>query len=258
MWLRRLVGVVMIITCLGMIGIVIVGIFSPDNTSVAGLDVTPSGTTVAAVAPPTVTISAKPGSVPVGSYSALTWSSTSNPDSCTATGDWTGKKTAYGAESTGRVTKTGTLKYSIECTNSGGTAAASVAIEVVPADAAPSTQAAQTGTSSSATTTVSYCGGRIPCYGPNDVASHNGSGNCWGWNGDRVINISGLDLGFHKAKTGISSIEISQVCGHDLAPSLSGGVSAGGQTRDHNQSTKSNSDRNEISYFVGYFDGNKR
>ncbi len=256
MWLKKLVGVVMIVTCLGMIAIVVVGVFSPDKQVAASLDVTVA--IQPKVKPPTVTISANPGSVAVGSYSALTWSSTANPEFCTATGSWLGKKTPYGAESTGRVTKIGTLKYVIDCTNAGGTASASVSVVVVAADVVPSAQAPQTGTSSTSTTTAAYCGGRIPCYSASEVATHNGSGNCWGWNGDRVINISGFDLGFHKAKTGISTIEVSQVCGRDLAPSLRGDVSAGGQTRDHNQSTKSNSDRNEISYFVGYYDGNKK
>lgn len=256
MWLRRLVGLVMIVTCLGMIGIVVVGIFSTDKQVSGGLNATVKS--LPPVMPPTVTISADPGSIAVGSYSALKWSTTANPESCTATGSWSGQKTAYGSESTGRVTQIGTLKYIIDCKNSGGSASASVSVSVVAADAVPVNQVAQTGTSSSATTTASYCGGRIPCYGASEVVAHSGAGNCWGWNGDRVVNISGLDLGFHKAKTGISTIEVSQVCGRDLAPSLRGEVSAGGQTRNHNESTKSNSDRNEISYFVGYFDGNKK
>lgn len=257
MWLKRLVGIVMIVTCVGMIAIVVVGVFSTDNRVSAGLNAAALVENTA-VQPPTVTLSVDPGSISAGKYSSLKWSTTANPDTCTASGAWTGVKTAYGIESTGRLSTPGTLKYTIECKNAGGTASASISVTVVPADVAPPVDVVrQTSTSNASTTTATYCSGRIPCYGPSGVATHAGAGNCWGWNGDRVINISGFDLGFHKAKTGISTIEVSQVCGRNLGPSLSGGVSAGGQTRDHNQSTKTNSDRNEIPYFVGYFDNAK-
>lgn len=257
MWFRRLVGIVMIVTCVGMVAIVVVGVFSPDNNVNAGLDVTTSAGK-AAIAPPTVTLSVDPGSISAGKFSAIKWSTTSNPDSCTATGAWTGEKTAYGTESTGRLSAPGTFEYKMECKNNGGTASASISVNVVAANVTPSVSSTpQTSKSNASTTTTNYCSGRIPCYGPSGIAAHAAAGNCWGWNGDRVINISGFDIGFHKAKTGISTIEVSQICGHDLAPSLRGDVSAGGQTRDHNQSTKTNSDRNEIPYFVGYFDNAK-
>ncbi|QQS19423.1 hypothetical protein IPL85_04025 [Candidatus Saccharibacteria bacterium] len=89
------------------------------------------------------------------------------------------------------------------------------------------------------------------------MAAHGSAGNCWGYNGNRVINISGFDAAYHKAKSGIGSVEVSGVCGKDLSGSLGGSVSAEGQTRNHNAATKSNADRNLIPYFVGYFDVNK-
>lgn len=254
MWLKRLVGVVMILTCVGMNVLVLVGFFSPVKVSKVGF----LATTADAPAP-TVIITIKPDAISAGSYSALTWTTTGSPDSCQASGDWSGPKTPFGAESTGRISTPGNYTYVLECSGKGGSAKASVALAVGPASAPPpAAPKTNTGGSSSGSTAVTYCDGAAPCYGPKDVASHSASGNCWGWNGTKVINISGLDAGFHKAKTGISTIEVSQVCGKDLAPALSGGVSTSDSpARDHNPTTKANADNNERPYFVGYFDSTK-
>lgn len=255
MWLRRLVGIVMIVTCFGMIGLAVIGIFSPEKKSNVGfLANNPVANSI--IPAPSVTLSASPETVPVGGFSALAWTSTNNPDTCKASGTWQGVKTAGGAESTGRISTIGDQTYTITCTNKGGESHVSVVLHVVAADVKIQPNNNKR-TATSSPVAASYCSGRIPCYGARDISTHASSGNCWGWNGDRVINISGFDAGFHKAKSGISSIEISQVCGVDLGPSLRGSISAGGQTRDHNSTTKSNSDQNEIPYFVGYFDGSK-
>ena len=252
MWLRRLVGFVVIVTFISMNVLAIAGLFSkPKNANeIAGLSLAPPSVEAA----PTISFSVDPATIPAGTTSALQWETTGNP-ACTASGDWKGDKTAFGAESTGRVSTEGKRVYTLTCTNAGGSAQANVELSVGPANSAP-VPATQT-KAATKPTTPTYCGGRSPCYGPKDVAAHSSAGNCWGWNGDRVMNISNLDANFHQAKSGISSIQVSDVCGHDLAASLSGSVSAGGQTRNHNNSTKSNSDRNEIPYFVGYFDANK-
>lgn len=255
MWLRRLVGLVMIITCIGMNVLVLVGFFSPVKVSNVGfLATTPPD----AVAAPVVTMTAKPDAISAGSFSALTWTATGNPESCVASDAWTGIKTPFGAESTGRIATAGSRTYTLTCTNKGGSAKASVVIAVGSATApTPAPPKSNSNGSSTSNLLAAYCGGASPCYGPSQVAIHNASGNCWGWNGDRVINISGFDIGYHVAKTGISTIELSQVCGKDLAPALSGNVSAGGQTRNHNPTTKANADNNERPYFVGYFDSAK-
>lgn len=254
MWLRRLVGIVMIVTCVGMNALVLVGFFSPVKVSNVGfLATTPAD----AIAAPVVTMTAKPDAISAGSFSALTWTATGSPESCVASDGWSGAKTPFGAESTGRVANPGTLTYTLTCTNKGGSAKASVIIAVGATSAPPPAAPKSNSNGSSTSTAATYCGGASPCYGPSQVATHSGSGNCWGWNGTRVINISGLDAGYHIAKTGISTIEVSQICGKDLAPSLNGSVSAGGQTRDHNPTTKANADANERPYFVGYFDNAK-
>ncbi|MGV9001946.1 MAG: hypothetical protein ACOH18_03235 [Candidatus Saccharimonadaceae bacterium] len=251
MWLKRLVGIVMIVTCVGMNALVLIGFFSPVKISTAG-QVSVAPTEVA----PMVTISAKPDAISAGTYSALSWTTTGNPKSCSASGNWTGPKTAFGAESTGRITTPGTYTYNLECTNAGGTSKASVSV-AVGAASAPPPAAPKSNTSGSGSSGVTYCEGASPCYGPKEVASHNASGNCWGWNGNRVINITGLDAGYHRAKTGISSIEVSQICGKDLAPALGGNVSVENKTQDHKPTTKANADNNLRPYFVGYFDGKK-
>ncbi|MEO8105601.1 MAG: hypothetical protein ABI602_04690 [Candidatus Saccharibacteria bacterium] len=251
MWLRRLVALVMIITCVGMNALVLVGFFSPTQKPVVNLS---SSTTAAIPAPPTVSLTAKPDAITAGSFSAISWTTTGEVSTCTASDNWSGPKTANGAESTGRISTPGNYTYVLTCSNSGGSNKASAIIAVGAAIAPPSPVVPKN------TTTVTaslYCGGSSPCYGAREVGQHAAAGNCWGWNIDRVYNISQLDSGFHKAKSGINTIEISQLCGKDLAPSLNGSVSAGGTTRNHNPTTKSNADQNETPYVVGYFDANK-
>lgn len=260
MWLKRLVGISMIISLIGMNAIVLIGIFSPSKSS---FSLTQS---VAPPVPPQVTIKASPTEVAAGLFSAITWDVSGEITGCTASGDWSGPKTQFGSESTGRLSSEGKKTYTLTCQNAGGSGSSSVSINVMPASTASAASASASSSSSSSSSSASspstpsqpvYCGGASPCYGPRDVASHSSAGNCWGWNGNRVMNITSFDSGYHKGKSAISSIEVSGVCGKDLASSLAGGVSAGGQTRNHNASTKANADRNMIPYFVGYFDSSK-
>jgi hypothetical protein len=75
---------------------------------------------------PTVTLSASPASLSPGQSSALTWSST-NATSCTASGGWTGLKTATGQES---VTPASTATYTLSCSGDGGTSSASTTVTI--------------------------------------------------------------------------------------------------------------------------------
>lgn len=250
MWLKRLVAAAMIMACVGMNVLVVWGLFFAKNTT-AGSDVSLSNTTP--VEAPTIELSVNPVAIPAGTTSAISWKTTGSPDVCTASGAWEGPKTQFGAESTGRVKTKGSYAYTLVCKNKGGSAEAKAVLTVNDASTAPVSNT----TPSAPKPTVTYCGGRKPCYGPKEIASHGSSGNCWGWNGDRVINITGLDAAYHKSKTGIGTIEVSSICGKDLAAALGGSASAGGQTHDHKSSTKSNADRNEIPYFVGYYDAKK-
>jgi hypothetical protein len=255
MWLNKTVGIAMIITCLLLNGLVVAGLFVPDKKppKVAFVNA-PAQAAPIVIAPPTISLTATPSSISAGTSTALNWTTTGGVTACTGSGTWTGPKTPFGAESTGRLSQPGNFSYELSCVGGGGTAKAVAVITVGNAIAPP--KAASVVTSVSSTGSV-YCGGRAPCYGNNDVASHTSSSNCWGYNLDRVINISGFDGGFHVVKSGISSIAISSICGKNLGPALSGQVSAEGQTRNHNPTSKQNADKNMAAYFVGYFDASK-
>ena len=257
MWLKRLVGVVMIVVCIGMNALVLIGFFAPDKTKSAAL-VQQQAAQAPVVLPPSVTLSVNPSTISAGGFSALTWTSTNNPTSCNASDSWSGVKTANGAESTGRVSNPGSYKYTISCTNSGGTGNISVTLTVGPANVPPPVAKAGSGTATSAQVAV-YCGGRVPCYGTSGVASHNSSGNCWGWLGDRVINVSAFDSGFHAARSGVGSIQIGSICGKDLSSAINGGATTPEYPNGHvhKNGASSNTDANYLGYFVGYYDSSK-
>ena len=73
---------------------------------------------------PTVNLRSR-GSVSCGKEAILTWDST-NADSCTASGAWSGSKRTNGSETVGDFT--GTKTFKITCRNEGGTASDSVTL----------------------------------------------------------------------------------------------------------------------------------
>ncbi|MBP7760184.1 hypothetical protein KA093_00100 [Candidatus Saccharibacteria bacterium] len=250
MWLKKLVAVSMIVTLIGMNAVAAIGIFAPNGTT-PGISLSqPEIVTL-----PEVTFAADPTEVAVGSFGALKWSVKGTVDTCTGSGDWSGAKTPFGSESTGRLSAVGTKTYTLTCANSAGSVPVSVTVTVKAG--AVATSPTQPSSKPSSPAQPVYCQGASPCYGPREVAAHASPGNCWGYNANRVINISGFDAAFHQSKSGIGSIEVSGVCGVNLVGALGGSVSAGGQTRNHNNSSKNNADRNMIPYFVGYYDGAK-
>ncbi len=70
---------------------------------------------------PTVTLAAYPTTVFTGESTQLKWDVTNNPTSCTASGDWSGLKTASGTQSTAGLTSAKQYSYGLQCTNSAGT-----------------------------------------------------------------------------------------------------------------------------------------
>lgn len=266
MWLRRLVGIVMIITLVGMNVIAIMGLFVADKKQTVGLSTANGGSSQTLDQIPTVSLTADPGTVAVGNAAALSWTTTGSPSSCTASGAWTGAKTPFGAESSERFATIGNFTYTISCTNAAGTAEASTTI-AVSKTAGASGKSSSSSSSSSGSGSSSggssagknYCSGRVPCYSTKEVASHNSKGNCWGWLGDRVINVSGFDAGFHIARSGVASVEVSGICGTDLMPAVSGKVPSADYPRGHEHTlgATSTSDKNYLSYFVGYYDAAK-
>jgi hypothetical protein len=84
--------------------------------------------TVTPAAPPSVDLSADPDWVAHGTSTALAWNTT-NADSCTASGAWSGSKNASGGtENVGPITEDST--YSISCSGSGGSAVSAVSVGV--------------------------------------------------------------------------------------------------------------------------------
>jgi hypothetical protein len=81
---------------------------------------------------PTVTLSAQPTSVAVGESSTVTWSST-DADTCSASGAWSGARATSGQEATGPLA-TGEHTFTLTCSGPGGQASQSV---VVTASDAP-------------------------------------------------------------------------------------------------------------------------
>lgn len=86
-----------------------------------------SGGVLAAPAP-TVTISASPDTIMVGSSSTLTWSST-DATSCTASGSWGGSRATSGSLVV-TPSPAGTKTYTLTCSGPGGSAASSATLTV--------------------------------------------------------------------------------------------------------------------------------
>lgn len=250
MWLKRLVGVVMIITLVGMNALVVLGIVMPEKTQKKAV-VPPAVAAPAVLPPPTIDLTVSPSSIAANATSALKWTTTGSPTDCQASGNWTGPKTQFGTESTGRIKAPGNYTYTITCTNLGGKAESTATITV--GDAVAPTKSVVSSSTPSATAPT-YCNGRAPCYSKSDVASHNSGGNCWSWNIDRVINVTAL-VQIHQVE-GVD-IETNQICGHDAAPSLSGsqGVPSSPSGHPHNKDTQKNNSTNLV--FVGFFDSTK-
>ncbi|MBA4284449.1 MAG: hypothetical protein C0434_02820 [Xanthomonadaceae bacterium] len=79
---------------------------------------------------PTVSLSAAPATVTLGSTSTLSWSST-DATSCTASDDWSGSRATSGSASV-TPAATGTARYTLSCTGGGGSASATATVTVNP------------------------------------------------------------------------------------------------------------------------------
>ena len=90
----------------------------------------PDGSTPA----PTVTFTADPTAIDEGGASLLGWSTT-DADSCTASGGWSGSRSTQGSES---VSLSGTTGFTLACTGAGGSTQESVTVTVNAAGPAPS------------------------------------------------------------------------------------------------------------------------
>ena len=82
MWLKRFVAVALIIALIGMNTIAVVGLLVPPKQGKADRSSATDATTT--VVQPTVTLSVSPSTIAVQTTSALSWSTTGDPTSCTA------------------------------------------------------------------------------------------------------------------------------------------------------------------------------
>ncbi len=212
-------------------------------SNTAGTNTKSAVLTVLAV--PVVSISVAPASINTGSAATVTWSATASPTSCTASGSWSGSKAASGSVSTGAIASAGSYTYTLSCTNTGGSGSNSATLTAT--NPAPV-----------------YCGGNTPCYGVTDVAGHASVGNCWGWNLNRVINITGFRPK-HPGGQQTGSLEsATSSCNRDLHAILVGSAaitgykdSGGSTTHNHTKGGANNTASSILSYLVGYWDATK-
>lgn len=80
---------------------------------------------------PVITLSANPIATTTGGSSTLTWTTSNNPTSCTASGDWSGAKaTTGGTQNTGALGTAKTYTYTLNCSNAGGSDSATTSVNV--------------------------------------------------------------------------------------------------------------------------------
>lgn len=190
---------------------------------------------------PTVSVTLATSPITTGTSTTYSWSST-GASSCTGGGVLSGAKaTSGGPVTTGTQSTAGTFNYTISCVNSIGGSASSTAVLTVNNAA------------------VVYCSSKTPCYGPNDMVAHNTAANCWGYNSNRVVNVTNLNSGYHKAQQGnLLPSGFTAICGNvNLAPYLSGGASITGIGSHNHGSSPKNNTGTIASYLVGYYDATK-
>lgn len=89
---------------------------------------------VGSTAAPTVSLTSSASSVAAGGSVELTWTS-SNADSCVASGDWSGTKSPSGSESVGPLSSAS--QFVLACTNAGGTTTRSVSVTIAASGGNP-------------------------------------------------------------------------------------------------------------------------
>lgn len=105
-----------------------------------GGNVSRSATVTVNPSPPTLSLTANPATVSVGSSFTLNWSTT-NASSCSASGGWTGTMATAGSESFTAVTP-GSITYTLDCAGAGGSIVRGATVTINPASQATLTLAA--------------------------------------------------------------------------------------------------------------------
>jgi hypothetical protein len=96
----------------------------------AGSDGDSATVTVSGGTAPTVILSADPTSIDSGGSSTLTWTTSGSPTSCTASGGWSGPKSASGGTQSQSVSPVDDTNYTIECSNANGSSSDSASVTV--------------------------------------------------------------------------------------------------------------------------------
>ena len=131
--------------------------------------------TVAAPPVPSISISASPVNVAYDGSTVLTWSG-SNIDGCTASGAWSGNKSASGAQTISNLTSDSS--FSLSCSGPGGNSSDTVNITVAaPAVPSISLTASPASVAYDGSTTLSWSGAHLT----NCVATG-------AWSGDKAVS----------------------------------------------------------------------
>jgi hypothetical protein len=104
--------------------------FTLSCSGIGGTSAATANVTIAqGAAAPVVTLTASPPSVPIGTATTLTWSTT-DAASCTASGGWTGNRGISGTQL--QATIMVATAYTLTCTGPGGVGAATANVTVAP------------------------------------------------------------------------------------------------------------------------------
>ncbi|MDQ5949102.1 MAG: trimeric autotransporter adhesin [Patescibacteria group bacterium] len=171
---------------------------------------------------PVVTVTANPTSGTAPMASTITWTTTNSPSSCTASGAWSGAKTASGGSQSVTSIPAGTNTFSLSCTNAFGTSAGSVVVTATAANTgAPTVSVTASPTSGSAgmSTTVTWTTTNSPtsCTAFDD------------WSGSKAVGggsqvISGLTNGVKNYSIQCSNANGSSVSTATVTVGSSGGA----------------------------------
>ncbi len=135
-----------------------------------------TATSGGASSPPVVSVALSPTSVGTGASATLTWSATNSPTSCTASGAWTGAKSASGSQNVSQTTA-GTYTYSLSCSNAAGSGSGSATLTVIATPTVSVAVSPSTITAGSSTT-VTWTTGNSP-------SSCTAGGT--GWSGSKAV-----------------------------------------------------------------------
>jgi hypothetical protein len=131
--------------------------------------------TIMSAPAPTVVLTANPATVVSGGSSTLVWSST-DANSCSASGGWSGSQPSSGTRSTGGLATT--TSYTLTCSGPGGTAPTTATVSVVPA-------LQPTVTLTANPTAIGKGGSSILTWSSTGTSSCTASG---GWSGSRLTS----------------------------------------------------------------------